>query len=229
MPGGETSSSYVFHWGRPAGGVRVDIVACCLAHLRGWWICWLRCWTGGSLGTQGWGFWWATWAAAGVKSLSPWTEHIQSLVIKGKRMNCFEQFCLQQAGNLFMHRLPETRWSLVPKRLFIFFFFLPVVQWLGERSGWRIITGQWTKQECVQSFVACGYGYVLYVHFIALFLFFFKSPPSHYHNNNEEISHLSPHICSATSISYSKKNAHKQASLLNRIRAGVWSQGDAAF
>lgn len=24
VPGGETSSSYVFHWGRPAGGVSVD-------------------------------------------------------------------------------------------------------------------------------------------------------------------------------------------------------------
>lgn len=43
----------------------------CLAHLRGWWMCWLRCWLGGSLGIPGWGFWWATWAAAGVKSLSP--------------------------------------------------------------------------------------------------------------------------------------------------------------
>lgn len=57
--------------GRPAGGVSIAIEACGLAHLRGWWMCWLMCWTEGSLGTQGCGFWWATCAAAGVKSLSP--------------------------------------------------------------------------------------------------------------------------------------------------------------
>lgn len=43
------------------------------AHLRGWWMCWLRCWAGGSFCTAGTGFWWATCAAAGVKSLSPLT------------------------------------------------------------------------------------------------------------------------------------------------------------
>lgn len=41
------------------------------AHLRGWLICGLMCWMGASLGTPGCGFWWATWAAAGVKSLLP--------------------------------------------------------------------------------------------------------------------------------------------------------------
>lgn len=55
--------------GRPAGGV--SGAAAAWAHLRGWWMCWLMCCAGGSLGTQGWGFWCATWAAAGVKSLSP--------------------------------------------------------------------------------------------------------------------------------------------------------------
>lgn len=40
------------------------------AHLRGWWMCWL-CWAGGIFCTAGTGFWWATCAAAGVKSLSP--------------------------------------------------------------------------------------------------------------------------------------------------------------
>lgn len=44
------------------------------AHLRGWWMCWLMWWAGGSFCTEGTGFWWATWAAAGVKSLSPWKE-----------------------------------------------------------------------------------------------------------------------------------------------------------
>lgn len=153
MPGGETSSSYVFHWGRPAGGVRVDIVACCLAHLRGWWICWLRCWTGASLGTQGWGFWWATWAAAGVKSLSPWTEHNQSIVIKGKRMNCFAQFCLQQAGNLFMHRLPETRWSLVPKRHFFIYFFSTSSSMI--RGKIRVKDNNWTVNKTRMCTVFC--------------------------------------------------------------------------
>lgn len=41
-------------------------------HLRGWWMCWLMWWGGGSFCTDGMGFVWATWAAAGVKSLSPW-------------------------------------------------------------------------------------------------------------------------------------------------------------
>lgn len=45
--------------------------ACRLAHLRGWLICGLMCWMGACLGTPGCGFWWATWAAMGVKSLSP--------------------------------------------------------------------------------------------------------------------------------------------------------------
>lgn len=59
-------------------------------------------------------------------------------------------------------------------------------------------------------------------------MLFFKPFPSDNHNNNEErvrgkvwSTHLSPLICSATSISYSKKNAHTQP--LNRIKAGIWS------
>lgn len=51
--------------------VERDAVACRLAYLRGWLICGLMCWMGASLGTPGCGFWWATWAAAGVKSLLP--------------------------------------------------------------------------------------------------------------------------------------------------------------
>lgn len=71
--------------GRPTGGVSVAVVACCPTHLRGWWICGLMCWMGACLGTPGWGFWWATWAAAGVKSLSPWTKQNQLDVVGEKK------------------------------------------------------------------------------------------------------------------------------------------------
>lgn len=40
-------------------------------YLRGWWMCWLTWWAVGNFSTEGCGFWWATWAAAGGKSLSP--------------------------------------------------------------------------------------------------------------------------------------------------------------
>lgn len=71
--------------GRPTGGGSVAVVACCPTHLRGWWICGLMCWMGACLGTPGWGFWWATWAAAGVKSLSPWTKQNQLGIVGEKK------------------------------------------------------------------------------------------------------------------------------------------------
>ncbi len=58
-------------WSWPCAGGRGGLELC-KAHFRGWWMCWLKWWAVGSFCTAGTGFWWATWAAAGVKSLSPW-------------------------------------------------------------------------------------------------------------------------------------------------------------
>lgn len=78
--------------GRPTGGGSVAVVACCPTHLRGWWICGLMCWMGACLGTPGWGFWWATWAAAGVKSLSPWRKQNHLDVVGEKKRWRMSQF-----------------------------------------------------------------------------------------------------------------------------------------
>lgn len=67
--------------------VERDAAACRLAHFRGWLICGLMCWMGACLGTPGCGFWWATWAAAGVKSLSPCAQKTDRQTEKKQNKN----------------------------------------------------------------------------------------------------------------------------------------------
>lgn len=235
MPGGETSSSYVFHWGRPAGGVSVDgLEPAAPAHLRGWWICWLMCWTGGSLGTQGWGFWWATWAAAGVKSLSPWTEHSQSAVIEFGRRLWGWRWMGGRGWGLWI----EKGWDTPACRKLEMcsciltqdgsLMLLETNSYTGKMFEWLKVKVRDINEmvDMKKSLVSCSYGDTLHVHFIAHFL-----------NPLPLITIITMRkslICLCTSAlqpqSLIPRKCSQTASLPNRIKAvWVWSPSNAEF
>lgn len=162
-------------------------------------MCWLKCWAGGSLGTQGCGFWCATWAAAGVKSLSPWME-------KKKRKK------LRTIGWCSCFLPPSSQ------DLFYFFFFKPDgTAGSPSSSIWsmkHIISLTFCLRRC--SRIQCGRAVqkawtinTTRCFYWCMFRFWNKILPIVITTarKSQKCADLSLLICCATSISYSKKNA----------------------
>lgn len=97
--------------------VERDAAACRLAHLRGWLICGLMCWMGACLGTPGCGFWWATWAAMGVKSLSPCAQDKKKKTAMLSRLAPLEGCFAHMTKALFMdgceHNNRNSTWRKI--------------------------------------------------------------------------------------------------------------------